>query len=60
MMSREKNVMLPSIIFRLFVPRDHFIEMQFVVYDGLEPKLPIHPPPHLALTVQGGTKFYAQ
>ena len=50
--------MLPSIIFRLFVPRDHFIEMQFVVYDGLEPKLPIHPT-HLTLSVQGETKFYA-
>ena len=58
MMSREKNVMLPSIIFRLFVPRDHFIEMQFVVHDVLETKLPIHPP-YLTLTVQGGTKFYA-
>ena len=49
--------MLPSIIFRLFVPRDHFIEMQFVVYDGLEPKLPIHPP-HLTLTVQGGEQNF--
>ena len=50
--------MLPSIIFRLFVPRDQFIEMQFVVYNDLEANMPIHPP-HLTLSVQGETKFYA-